>query len=114
MEIKAMGGMILAYFFVICSVIVYVENRIKTDIQYIELEKVTGFSLAHIRDIFVQNTGKSLSRYILERKILNAAFEISHTKENLLTIVYECLSGYCRFPRTVQNAHDRNYCRRTH
>ena len=74
------------YGLVICSVIVYVENRIKTDIQYIELEKVTGFSLAHIRDIFVRKTGKSLSRYILERKVINAAFEVSHTKESLLTI----------------------------
>ena len=74
------------YFLVICSVIIYVENRLKTDIIYRELEKETGFSLAHIRDVFVRKTGKSLSRYILERKILNAAFEISHTKENILTI----------------------------
>ncbi len=74
------------YFLLICSVIIYIENRLKTDITYKELEKETGFSIAHIRDIFVKKTGKSLSRYILERKILNAAFEISHTKENLLTI----------------------------
>ena len=58
----------------------------KTDIIYKELEKETGFSLAHIRDVFAQKTEKSLARYILERKVLNAAFEISHTKENLLTI----------------------------
>ena len=74
------------YFVVICSVIIYVENRLKTDIQYTELEKETGFSIAHIRYIFVKKTGKSLSRYILERKISNAAFEISHTNESLLTI----------------------------
>lgn len=74
------------YFVVICSVIIYVENRLKTDIQYTELEKETGFSIAHIRDIFVKKTEKSLSRYILERKISNAAFEISHTNESLLTI----------------------------
>jgi len=78
--------MILDYFLVVCSVIVYIENRIKTDVQYIELEKVTGFSLAHIRDIFIQKIGKSLSRYILERKIHNAAFDISHTKNSLLAI----------------------------
>jgi AraC family transcriptional regulator len=70
----------------ICSVIIYVENRLKIDIEYLELEKATGFSLAHIRDIFVSKTGKSLSRYIIERKISNAAFEISHTKEKLNTI----------------------------
>jgi AraC-like DNA-binding protein len=45
-----------------------------------------GFSLAHIRDVFVKQTGQSLSAYILERKILNAAFEISHTKDTLIMI----------------------------
>lgn len=77
---------LLDYFTVICSIIIYVENRLKTDISYKELEKETGFSIAHIRDIFVKKTEKPLSRYILERKILNAAFEISHTKETLLNI----------------------------
>jgi len=78
--------MLLDYFLAICSVIIYVENRLKTEIQYTDLEKETGFSIAHIRDVFVKKTGQSLSAYILERKISNAAFEISHTKENLLTI----------------------------
>ena len=40
------------------SVIIYVENRIKADIEYAELEKAIGFSLAHIRDIFVSKTVK--------------------------------------------------------
>ena len=74
------------YFLILCSVIVYIENRIKTDVQYAELEREIGFSLAYIRDVFAQKTGKSLSRYILERKIYNSAFEISHTKESLLTV----------------------------
>jgi len=65
-----------------------VENRLKTDIQYAELEKETGFSLAHVRDVFARKTGKSLSAYILERKISNTAFEIAHTK-NTLTVVSE-------------------------
>ena len=73
-------------FLVMCSVIIYIENRLKTGISYKELEREAGYSIAHIRDVFVKKTKKSLSRYILERKILNAAFEISHTKENLLII----------------------------
>lgn len=74
------------YFLVIGSIITYVEKRIRTKIQFADLEREIGFSLAHIRDIFVKQTGKSLSAYILERKISNAAFEISHTKETLTTI----------------------------
>ena len=70
----------------ICSVIVYVENRIKTDIDYSELAKETGFSLAHIRALFAKRTGITLSRYVLERRTANAAFEVSHTKESLLAI----------------------------
>jgi len=68
------------------TVIVYVEKRIKSSIQYGEIERETGFSLAHVRDYFAQRTGRPLSRYILERKILNAAFEIAHTTESLLAI----------------------------
>jgi len=86
MVLRVKGVIILDYFLLLCSVIIYVENRLNTDIIYRELEKEIGFSLAHIRDVFVQKTGKSLSRYILERRVLNAAFEISHTKETLLTI----------------------------
>jgi AraC family transcriptional regulator len=82
---KKRRGDILDCFTVICSVI-YIENRLKIDISYKELEKETGFSIAHIRDVFVHKTGKSLSRYIIERKIINAAFEISHTKETILSI----------------------------
>lgn len=76
----------MRYFLVIWSVITYVEKRVKTKIQYADLEKEIGFSLAHIRDVFVKQTGQSLSAYIVERKILNAAFEISHTKGTLITI----------------------------
>lgn len=74
------------YFTMICSVIIYVENRIKADIEYAGLEKATGFSLAHIRDVFAGVTGKSLSSYIVERKISNAAFDVSHTKDKLINI----------------------------
>lgn len=77
---------IFGLFFLICSVIIYIENRLKIDISYEELEKETGFSIAHIRDVFVKKTEKSLSRYILERKISNAAFDILHTNDNFITI----------------------------
>jgi len=76
----------LGYFFVVWSVITYVEKRVKTKIEYANLEKDIGFSIAHIRDVFVKQTGQSLSAYIMERKISNAAFEISHTKATLTSI----------------------------
>jgi len=76
----------MGYYLVVWSVITYVEKRVKIKIDYADLEKEIGFSLAHIRDVFAKQTGQPLSAYILERKIANAAFEISHTKETLLAI----------------------------
>lgn len=74
------------YSLTIWSVVVFVENRIQEKIDYAELEKETGFSLAHIRDVFASKTGVSLSRYILTRKITNAAFEILHSQQSILEI----------------------------
>ena len=71
------------YFMVVCTVVVYVENRVKGEISYAELEKETGFSIAHIRELFVQTTGQPLARYVLERKICNAAFDVAHSRERL-------------------------------
>lgn len=78
--------MLMDYFLTIWSVIVFIENRIQEKINYTELEKSTGFSLAHIRDVFVKKTGIPLSRYILTRKVANAAFEILHNHQNILNI----------------------------
>ena len=75
---------IVDYFLTIWSVIVFIENRIRGKIDYAELEKATGFSLAHIRDVFVKKTGIPLSRYIITRKVANAAFEILHNHQNIL------------------------------
>lgn len=78
--------MLMDYFLTIWSVIVFIENRIQEKIDYAELEKATGFSLAHIRDVFAKKTGMTLSRYILARKIANTAFEILHNHQNILYI----------------------------
>lgn len=74
------------YIFTVWSVTVFVENRIQEKIDYAELEKAIGFSLAHIRDVFAKTTGTPLSKYILNRKIANAAFEILHSKQSILNI----------------------------
>lgn len=74
------------YYSTICSVVIFVESRIQEKIDYKELEKATGFSLAHLRDIFVKKTGMSLSRYILSRKVANSAYEILHNHQSILAI----------------------------
>ncbi len=70
-------------------VITFAEARIKGKIDYNELAEATGFSLPYVRELFTSQTNKSLYRYILERKIANAAFECSYTDKTLFTIGME-------------------------
>ncbi len=74
------------YFITVWSVVVFVENRLQGKFDYGGLINETGFSLAHIRDLFVKRTGTSLAKYILTRKINNAAFDILHTNQNVVDI----------------------------
>jgi len=73
-------------FLMVSTVAVFVENRLQSGIDYAELEKATGFSLPHIRAVYAKLTGKSLSRYVLSRRIANAAFEVVHSEQNILDI----------------------------
>lgn len=76
----------MEYFLTISSIIIFIENRIYDRINYKELERATGFSIAHIRDIFVRRTGVPLSKYILTRKISNAAYEILYNHQSIIQI----------------------------
>lgn len=42
--------------------------------------------MPHIRAVYAKLTGKSLSRYVLSRRVVNAAFDIVHTDQNILDI----------------------------
>ena len=73
-------------FIFIWTVVIFVERNIGADIDYAALQKETGFSLSHIRATFAKQTGRSLSRYILSRRVANAAFEIAHSQRNIFDI----------------------------
>lgn len=91
------------YSITVSSVIVYIENRLTQGIKYEELEKAIGFSIAHIRDIFAARTGISLSRYILIRKISNAAYEILYNSESITDIAIKYgFNSYDTFTRAFK------------
>lgn len=91
------------YFLFIWSVSTYVEKRMKEDISYDELEKEIGFSYRHIREVFKDCTKVSLARYIVSRRISNAAFEIVHTNRDLIHIAGEYgFDGYDAFTRAFK------------
>lgn len=60
------------HYILIWSLCSFIENRVHEEI---DLEK-----LAHVRDVFRRSTGKTLSHYIQERKIANAAQELLYTE----------------------------------
>ena len=66
-----------------------IEQNIKSRLEYSELEKAVGFLYRHIRDFFHKTTQITLSRYILSRKIANAAFEIRHSEKSITEIAFE-------------------------
>ena len=74
-----------------CSVLIwsvcsYVESRVREEINMEELTRETGFSLAYLREVFRQRTGKPIVRYIQERKIANAAMELLNTDKKIMDI----------------------------
>ena len=81
----------------------YIETRMKEPIEYEEMESVVGFSYRHIREIFRECTGITLSRYILSRRIANSAFEIVHTGKSLTQIAADYMfESYDTFTRAYQ------------
>lgn len=79
----------MGYVIEVCSTITYIEQRIKSEIQYKELEKAVGYSYRHIREVFKEVTNISLSRFIMSRKISNIAFEMGHTNKSITELAYE-------------------------
>ncbi len=72
------------------AIISYVESHIKAEkFDYQELERQIGFSLAHIRDLFKQNTQCSLAKYVRTRKVHNSAFELMHSEHSIMDIALQ-------------------------
>mgnify|MGYP001043956005 CR=1 FL=1 len=91
------------HYILIWSVCTYVESRVREEIPMEELERQTGFSLAHIRDVFRNCTGKPLSRYVQERRIANAARELLDTDRTILDIAVQYgFSGRTVFSRAFK------------
>jgi len=76
------------HFLTIWSVITYIEERLSSDLDPSDLARSTGLSLAYLRELFAKTTGGTLARYILSRRIANAAYELLHTQRSALEIAY--------------------------
>ncbi|MCI9338596.1 MAG: helix-turn-helix transcriptional regulator [Lachnospiraceae bacterium] len=91
------------HYILIWSVCTFVESRVQEEIPVEDLVRQTGFSLAHIRDVFRRCTGKSLGRYVQERRIANAARELQETDGTILDIAIRYgFSGRTVFSRAFR------------
>lgn len=95
------------HYILIWSVCTYVESHVQEEILMKDLVRQTGFSLAHIRDVFRKCTGKPLSRYVQERRIASAAQELLDTDRTILDIALRYgFSGRTVFSRAFQRHTD--------
>lgn len=91
------------YFCFIQSVVSYIENRLKSDICQANLESISGFSYSHVRDVFKECTKIPLGKYVLYRKVSNAAFEIAHSEKSILSIALDYgFESYDTFTRAFK------------
>lgn len=78
----------------------YIESHLNNEIDYTELEKITGTSLYHFRRIFSFIAGMSLGEYIRKRKLSNAMFDLLHEEINVTEAAfkygYESVEGFSR------------------
>lgn len=75
------------YYGLIHLVIAYIERRISNKrLDYRELERISAYSIEHIRDVFVNETGISLDKYFKQRKVICSAFDLVNTNQSIVHI----------------------------
>lgn len=100
---RKLRGDTMNYSLSIWSIATFIESNIKEDIKYKDLEQITGFSYRHLRTITKTTTGVSLSNYIINRRIVNAAFDLIHSKKPITEIAYEySFNSYDAFARAFK------------
>ena len=91
------------YSLFVWSTATFIETRLKEEIEYPKLEETVGFSYRHIRETFKDSTGITLSKYILIRRLANAAFDIMHTQKSLTEIAADYMfDSYDTFTRAFK------------
>ena len=78
----------------------YIESHLNDEIDYNELERITGTSDYHFRRMFSFLSGMSLGEYVRSRKLSNATFDLLHegmsVTETAFKYGYESVDGFSR------------------
>lgn len=65
---------------------VWIDQNITVALKVEDVAKISGYSRWHLQREFMKFTDKSLSRYILDRKLYFAAIDLVSRYETILTI----------------------------
>lgn len=85
------------------AVLDYVENRVAEDFPLRDIVGATGFSASHLRVLFRQCTGQSPGRYIKNRRLNHAAFELAQTSRSVSDIAMTfCFGSHDAFTRALR------------
>lgn len=78
----------------------YIDDHLHDEIDFNELEKITGTSIYHFRRLFSFLSGITLGEYIRNRKLSNATFDLLHegksVTETAFKYGYESVDGFSR------------------
>lgn len=77
----------------------YIESHLNNEIDFGEIERITGTSIYHFRRMFSFLSGMSLGEYIRIRKLSNATFDLVQGKsvtETAFKYGYESVDGFSR------------------
>lgn len=78
----------------------YIESHLDDEVDFKEIERITGTSIYHFRRMFSFLCGMSLGEYIRNRKLSNATFDLLHgglsVTDTAFKYGYESVDGFSR------------------
>jgi len=77
------------YDIVVKSAVALIENHIHENLSSNQIANATGFSPDYFRKVFKEVTGKTISRFIRERKLAHAAFQLKNSTGKISDIALE-------------------------
>lgn len=73
----------------VCALSKWIENHLGRAIFLEELAQYSGYSLWHMQKLFKEVTGISLGRYIRERRMAGAIYQLRHSDSAIFDIALD-------------------------
>lgn len=71
------------------TAVALIENHIQENLNVEQIATATGFAPDYFRQVFKEVTGKTITRYIKERKLAHAAFQLKNSTGKVADIAME-------------------------